>query len=155
RDAGERLAAAREHLHAARRAEVAATERDRERRAELDRAEAAAANAQRDVAVREAALLERRSLLEARDAHDAAELAAHPDALGGAEARAVAATADAAGASAEVAEARRRETEAAEVRRVRRAELERLTSAASQLRRDFDVRGAGIEERRALVSRRL
>ena len=43
------------------------------------------------------------------------------------------------------AKARAREASAAEARRARRSELEQLTAAAARLRRDFEVRGAGIE----------
>ncbi len=39
--------------------------------------------------------------------------------------------------------------------RARRAELERLRSRAAQLRQDFEVRGAAVEERRSVLHRRL
>jgi chromosome segregation protein len=58
-------------------------------------------------------------------------------------------------ALAAVQAARAAEHEAAERRRQERAELERLRAAAAKLRRDFEVRGAGIDERRSVLRRRL
>ncbi|MCU1429226.1 MAG: condensin subunit Smc [Actinomycetia bacterium] len=154
-DAEHHLDAARMQLAAARRAELVASERERQHRAEMEQAEVAAADARREVEVREATLLERRSLLERRDAQLAEEQHGHPDTLAAARARLADTEAKVASATEAVAAAHRHEQSAADARRARRAELERLTAAASRLRRDFDVRGAGIEERRTLVARRL
>ncbi|MDQ1519223.1 MAG: chromosome segregation protein, partial [Actinomycetota bacterium] len=149
------LEAARLDLASARRAELVATERERARRGELDQLEATAARARRDVDVREATLQERASVLEQRAVSLRAELDAQPDAqerarelLADAE-RAVAMTTGA------LDEARGQEASATQARRAQRAELERLTAAAAHVRRDFDVRGAGIDVRRTLVTRRL
>jgi chromosome segregation protein len=149
------LESARMELGAARRSELLASERERQRRAELDEAEANAARAWRDIDVREAALAERQSLLEPRATELVAELDAHPereaiarDVLADAQQRAD-------DASQALERACRDEESAAQLRRSRRAELERLNASASALRRDFDVRGAGFEERRTFLERRL
>jgi chromosome segregation protein len=155
RDAAERVDAARLELAAARRAELVASERSRARRAELDRAESAAAEARRELEVREATLVERRALLERRVAELTEELEAHPAALERARVRCAEADAGAARATRAFEEARRNEQAAADARRAQRAELERLTAGATRLRRDFEVRGAAIDERRTFLGRRL
>jgi chromosome segregation protein len=153
--AEEVLEAARMDLAAARREELVAQERERARRAELDRLESRAAKAQRELEVREATYVERRSVLEARETELRTELDVHPAAREDAARRVAEAERAANDAARVVEDVQRRANEAAELRRARRAELERLTAAAAVLRRDFDVRGASIEERRTILQRRL
>jgi chromosome segregation protein len=149
------LETARMHLASTRRAELTATEADRARRAELDRLESEAASQRRNVDVREAGLAERRASLEARRSELRTALDAQPADETNAAARLGEAEAHAAQLGNAVDEFHAAERASAEERRARRAELERLVAAAGTLRRDFDVRGAGIEERRSFIERRL
>jgi chromosome segregation protein len=149
------LDTARMHLASTRREELMATEADRARRGELDRLEAEAASQRRDVDVREAGLAERQALLEARRTELRATLDAQPTEEAGAAERLRDAETHATQLGNAVEEVRAAERASAEARRARRVELERLTAAAGALRRDFDVRGAGIEERRTFIERRL
>jgi chromosome segregation protein len=153
--AGQSLDAARMELAAARRAELVATERERGRRQELDRLEADAARAQRHLEVEEATLRERTSSLQQRRDALQGESAAHPAAVARARTELLDSEQAMTAATEALGAARRHAESAAQARRARRAELERLTAAAARLRQDFEVRGAGIEERRALVTRRL
>ncbi|MGQ0823528.1 MAG: chromosome segregation protein SMC [Actinomycetota bacterium] len=125
-DAAQTVELARQRLAAARRAELVAAERDRQRRMELDRCTARAAQLRREVEVRAASLEERQSTLRLRVAELEALVATEPDAA--ADARAT----------------------------VERAEqsLARRTEAA-RLRRDFEVRSAAIAERRSVLRQRL
>jgi chromosome segregation protein len=128
---------ARLRLAAARRAELVAAEEERRRRAELEGLVARAAELRRDVEVRAASLDERRTALVARLTDLEGEIASLPDAEVGARGR--------------LAQAQQARDDA----RTRRNEYERLRSQSAALRRDFDMRGAAVEERRAVLGARL
>jgi chromosome segregation protein len=128
---------ARLRVGAARRADLVATEEERARRAELEQLASHAARLRREADVRGASLEERHATCSARVVELEQELAALPDA--------------------EVA-ARQLAVEAERVRddaRARRSEHERLRGDAVTLRREYDVRGAAVEERRTLLQARL
>ncbi len=128
---------ARLRLGAARRADLVATEEERANRAELERLASHAARLRREAEVRAASLSERHSTCSTRLAELEQEIARLPEA--------------------EVA-ARQVLAEAARVRdeaRARRAEHDRLRGFALNLRREYDLRGAAVEERRALLQARL
>jgi chromosome segregation protein len=138
RDAAtEELEAARLRLAAARRAELVAAEEERRRRAELEQLVAKAAKLRREVDVKSASLDERGATLSARIEGLTAELAALPDAEVEVRQR-VAAT-----------ETVRTEAQS------RRAEHDRVRAQAAALRRDFEVRGAAVDERRSVLTTRL
>ncbi len=129
--------AARLRLAAARRADLVATEEERARRAELERLVARAAKLRREADVRGASLSERHSTCSTRLNELEQEIATLPEA--------------------EVA-ARQVLAEATRVRddvRARRSEHDRLRAHALNSRREYDVRGAAVEERRALLRSRL
>ncbi|MDQ1382624.1 MAG: chromosome segregation protein, partial [Actinomycetota bacterium] len=129
---------ARQRLAAARRAELRATEEERRRRVELERLTAHAAQLRREVEVGAATLDARRNPLSARaDELALAAASMGPEAESDARAR--------------VAAARQQRDEA----RTRRAEMEHLRSQAAALRRDYELRGAAVEERRAVLTARL
>jgi len=139
RDAAEaQVEAARERLSAARRAQLRATEEERRLRAELERLTARAAQLQREADVAAATIDARRATLDVRAGELAAEVAAV-----GPEAQAEART--------RLAAAARQRDDA----RDRRGEVDRLRGQAASLRRDFELRGAAVEERRAVLTARL
>jgi chromosome segregation protein len=130
--------AARQRLAAARRAELRATEEERRARAELERVTARAAQLQREVEVGVATIDAQRAALAVRAAELEAEIATvGPDAEAAARAR--------------LDEAVRRRDETRE----RRGEVDRLRARAAALRRDYELRGAAVEERRAVLTARL
>jgi chromosome segregation protein len=135
--AAARVDHARRRLAAARRAELVAAEGERARRAELDRLVAHAADLRREVEVRAASLHEREVALDAKASELAAEAGALPGTIDAAEQR--------------CAHAARDRDEA----RARRGELDGLRARTAALRRDFEVRGAAVEERRNLLRARL
>jgi chromosome segregation protein len=139
RDAAEAdVEAARGRLATARRAELRATEDERRARAELERATASAAKLQREVEVGAAAIDARRATLVARaDELEADRTAVGPEATAAARER--------------LDEASRRRDQARE----RRGEVDRLRARAASLRHDYEVRGAAVEERRAVLTARL
>ncbi len=129
---------ARQRLAAARRAELRATEEDRRRRVELEQVTALAAKLRREVEVGLATLDSRRATLTIRaDELEQMIASVGPDAEADARAR--------------LAAAQRQRDEA----RTRRAELDRLRSQAVALRRDFELRGAAVDERRTVLTARL
>jgi chromosome segregation protein len=127
----------RQRVAAARRAELRATEEERRRRLELEQLTARAAQLRREVEVGAASLDARRSTLAARA--DELEMTR----TGGPEVERV--------ARARVEAAARQRDDA----RARRAEVDRLRSQAAALRRDFELRGAAVEERRTVLTARL
>jgi chromosome segregation protein len=136
--AGADVEAARGRLATARRAELRATEDERRARAELERVTARATQLQREVEVGVATVDARRATLAARaDELETEKAAVGPDAEAAARAR--------------LDEATRRRDQA----RDRRAEVDRLRTRAETLRRDYEVRGAAVEERRAVLTTRL
>ena len=139
RDAAEAdVDSARQRLASARRAELRATEEERRARVELERVTAYAAQLQREVEVGVATVDARRTTLAARAEELEAEVAAV-----GAEAEAA--------ARSRLDDATRRRDEARE----RRGEVERLRARAATLRRDYELRGAAVEERRTVLTARL
>jgi chromosome segregation protein len=116
---------ARQRLAGARRAELVATERDRQRRTDLERLTARAANLRRAVEVKAASLEERQSALRAKIAELEPIVDIAPD-----------------------AEDARDLAQRAEQARERRAD-------AVRLRRDYEVRGAAVAERRTVLQQRL
>jgi chromosome segregation protein len=136
-EAERRVEQARLALAAARRAELVASERERNRRAELDRLTAHAADLRRAVEVRSASLETQQATLRPKVEALEAEAAALPDELTRLRAR-VAETAQAADAA-----------------RAQRAELDRVRSQTARLRQDYEVRGASVEERRTILGQRL
>jgi chromosome segregation protein len=128
---------ARHTLADARRAELRATEQDRERRRELDTLVARATELRRTVEVDSASLAERHATLERQLADLDAELAALP--------------VQEADAGDRLADAERGHANAQH----RRTELEQARSRAQALRRNFDVQNAAVEERRTLLTARL
>lgn len=129
---------ARQRLATARRAELRATEEERRRRIELEQATALAARLRREVEVGVATLDARRSTLTARaDELEQMIASVGPDAENNARERLTA--------------AQQQRDDA----RTRRAELERLRSQAVALRRDFELRGAAVDERRTVLNARL
>ena len=135
--AEEAVESARQRLAAGRRAELKAAEDERRRRTELETLTARAAKLRRDVEVRAATLDTQRGTLMTRVAELEHELGEMPDL--------------------EV-EARQR-LDAARIQRddarQRRGEWERLRAQAASLRRDFELRGAAVEERRSVLKDRL
>ncbi len=129
---------ARQRLAAARRAELRATEEERRRRVELDELTARAAQLRREVEVGVATLEARRGALTARaEELETTIQSVGPEAVANARARL------------EVAVQQRDEA------RTRRAEMERLRTQAAALRRDYELRGAAVEERRTVLHARL
>ena len=128
---------ARQRLAAARRAELRATEEERRRRVELEQVTARAAQLRREVEVGAASLEARRATLAARADELETSRTAGPVAEAAAQAR--------------LSAAARQRDEA----RARRAEVDRLRSQAAALRRDFELRGAAVEERRTVLTARL
>jgi chromosome segregation protein len=128
---------ARLALANARRDELLATEQERQRRAELDRLVARASTLRREVEVAAASLAEREATLQRRVEELETESRAHPEMLAAARSR--------------LAGAERAREEAI----ARRAEVDRLRTQAVALRRDFEVRGATVDERRAVLRSRL
>src|SRR5262249_40437107 len=105
---------------------------------ELERVTAHAAQLQREVEVGVASVDARRATLGARVDELESEIA-----MVGPDAEAAART--------KLDEAARRRDEARE----RRGEVDRLRAQAASLRRDYEVRGAAVEERRAVLTARL
>jgi len=128
---------ARGRLEAARRAERRATEDERRRRVELEQLTARAAQLQREVEVGAATLDARRTSLGTRADELERIRAAGPDAESKARARLAAAE------------------EQRDDARAGRAEMDRLRSQAAALRRDYELRGAAVEERRTVLNVRL
>jgi chromosome segregation protein len=128
---------ARMRLATARRDELVATEHERQRRAELDTLVARAATLRREVEVASASLEERCTTLAGRVDELDAEVAAAPAALDAARDR--------------LAQAQSARDEG----RASRTEVDRLRAGAVALRRDFEVRGAAVEERRSVLRARL
>jgi chromosome segregation protein len=131
---------ARQHLAAARRAELLASERDRARRNALEVQTRQAAERRRTVDVQAASLQERRAFLSARGAELAAEPEQDPESRDVALARVLV-------AEAALDEARQAETAATEQRAASRAEVEQAVAQAAALRQQLEVRRAAIEER--------
>ena len=126
---------ARQRLAAARRAELLAAEEERRRRAELEALTARAAQLRRDLDVQTATLDAQQVALAARADELAAEIADTP------------ARTERARASVAAAE------EARATARAHRTEFERLRTQANSLRRDYELRGAAVEERRSVLTR--
>jgi chromosome segregation protein len=135
--AGAAVEEARMRLATARRDELVATEHDRQRRAELDTLVARAATLRRQVEVASASLEERCTTLAGRVEELEAEAAAAPAALAAAHER--------------LAQAQSARDEG----HANRTEVDRLRARAVALRRDFEVRGATVEERRTVLRARL
>jgi chromosome segregation protein len=129
---------ARQRLAAARRAELKANEEERRRRVELDEVTALAARLRREVEVGVASLDARHATLTTRlEELQRSVASVGPEAIEAARDRLAA------------AHAQRDEA------RSRRAEVDRLRSQAAALRRDFELRGAAVEERRTVLNARL
>jgi chromosome segregation protein len=135
--AGAAVEEARLRLATARRDELVATEHERQRRGELDTLVARAATLRREVAVASASLEERCTTLARRVGELEAEAAAAPGMLDAARER--------------LAQAQLARDEG----RANRTEVDRLRARAVTFRRDFEVRGAAVEERRAVLRSRL
>jgi chromosome segregation protein len=135
--AARRVEQARQSLADARRAELRATEQDRERRRQLDQLVARATELRRAVEVDGASLAERFATLERQGAELDRELEAIPQLEADARAR--------------LAEAERAHEEA----QTRSTDVDRARAHALGLRRDLDVKTAAVEERRALLTARL
>ncbi len=146
---------ARERVAQARAAEQRAAEALRARRHQVDQALDEVGRRRRDFERRTAGLDERHAQIAARLSEIATHLAGVPAALADATARRESADVDVEAARQRVAAARRAELVATETLRARRGELDRLRAGAAALRRDFEVRGAGIDERRNVLTRRL
>ena len=146
---------ARVALDLAKDAERRRIEALRVRRVEVDRLLDGVTRARRDFERRTAGLDERVAQLDARLTELRAGHAEVPAALERADETRRVAESALDDARQNVAAARRAELSAAEQLRQRRAELDRLRSAAAKLRRDFEVRGAAVEERRNVLTRRL
>ncbi len=146
---------AREDLNATKQSERQRVESMRTRRSTVDRALDAASKARRDFERRTAGLDERLILLQQRIAELREQHSGIPEQLAAAELAFVDVEQNLELARQALAGARRAELVAAEQLRARRNDLDRLRSAAGSLRRDFEVRGAAVEERRSVLTKRL
>ncbi len=151
----ESLRQAKELLHLVKAAERERVESLRSRRLVVDRALDVATKARNDFERRVAGLDERQSLLRQRLAELRDQHADVPTQFAAAELRYVDREQDLELSRQRLAASRRAELVAAESLRARRNDLDRLRSSTSRLRQDFEVRGAAVEERRAVLTRRL
>ncbi len=149
------VAAARQVLDDARRAEQDTARALRERKAEVDRAVDDVTKQRREFERRTAGLDERRTLLTRRLDELTARVVDLPAQQAAAEQASAEAETELELARQRLAAARRAELVAGERIAQRRAEHDRLRQSADALRRDFEVRGAAIEQRRAVLARRL
>lgn len=149
------MISARDQVARAKQAEQLRHDTLRARRREVDRAIDDVTRRRRDFERRTAGLDERHAQLAGRLQEIETSRAGMPAAIADATARRDGLAADLEAARQRLAAARRAELVETEALRAKQSELDRVRTGATALRRDFEVRGAGIDQRRAVLAKRL